>query len=159
MKTTLCIFAAALSLGVATALAQSKDIRIEKPWTRATAPGAAVGGGFATIRNTGKTADRLVSASSPVAASVELHEMAMVRDVMKMREVKALDLPANGVIELKPGGYHLMLMGLKAPLKQGEKAPVTLKFEKAGEMKVELSVESLGAGTAGAHSHGEMKKH
>ena len=141
------------------AMAQSTGISIAKPWTRATAPGAAVGGGFATIRNSGKTADRLVGASSPVAAGTELHQMAMVGDVMKMREVKSLIVPAGGALELKPGGYHMMLINLKAPLKQGDKVPVTLKFEKAGEVKIELAVESLGAGAAGAHSHGDMKKH
>jgi copper(I)-binding protein len=159
MKTTVCIFVAALSLGTAAAMAQSSTIKIEKPWTRATAPGAAVGGGFATIRNSGKSADRLVSAASPVSASVELHEMAMDKDVMKMREVKGMEVPAGGVLELKPGSYHLMFINLKAPLKQGDKVPVTLKFEKAGEVKVELAVESLGASAAGAHSHGDMKKH
>jgi copper(I)-binding protein len=159
MKTTLCIFIAALSLGTAAAMAQSNAIKIEKPWTRATAPGAAVGGGFATIRNSGKSPDRLVGASSPVAAGTELHEMAMVGDVMKMREVKGMEVPAGGVLELKPGGNHLMFINLKAPLKQGDKVPVTLKFEKAGEVKVELAVESLGASSAGAHSHGDMKMH
>ena len=141
------------------AMAQSTGISIAMPWTRATAPGAAVGGGFVTIRNNAKTADRLVSASSPVAAGTELHQMAMVGDVMKMREVKGIEVPAGGVLELKPDGYHLMFINLKAPLKQGDKVPVTLKFEKAGEVKIELAVESLGAGAAGAHSHGDMKKH
>ena len=146
------------------AMAQSTGISIAKPWTRATAPGAAVGGGFATIRNSGKTADRLVGASSPVSARVELHEMAMDKDIMKMREVKSLIVPAGGVLELKPGGYHMMLINLKAPLKQGDKVPVTLKFEKAGEVKVELAVESLGGNSAGAQGHGaadhgDMKKH
>lgn len=163
MKTSICILVTTLSFGTTVAMAQSNAIKIEKPWTRATAPGAAVGGGFATIRNTGKTADRLLSASSPVSASMEMHQMAMVNDVMKMREVKALELPANSVIELKPGAYHLMFIGLKAPLKQGERVPVTLKFEKAGEVKVALSVESLGASASAsagaAHNHGDMNKH
>lgn len=159
MKTTLCTFVAALLFGSAAALAQSNTIKIEKPWTRATAPGAAVGGGFATIRNSGKSADRLVSAASPVSASVELHEMAMDKDVMKMREVKGMEVPAGGVLELKPGSYHLMFINLKAPLKQGDKVPVTLKFEKAGEVKVDLAVESLGASSAGATGHGGAHKH
>ena len=140
METGFCMLATALLFGAAVATAQSNDIKVEKPWTRATAPGAAVGGGFATIRNTGKSADRLLSASTPAAASVELHEMSRVNDVMKMREVKNMEVPANGVLELKPGGFHLMFINLKAPFKQGERVPVTLKFEKAGEMKVELAV-------------------
>jgi copper(I)-binding protein len=151
-----------LSLLATAALAQSNPIKVEKPWTRATAPGAAIGGGFVTLRNSGKSADRLLSASSPAAASVELHEMAKAGDVMKMREVNAIDLPANGMVELKPGSFHLMLVNLKAPLKQGDKVPVTLKFEKAGTVKIELAVEGMGAASAGAHEHGghgDAKKH
>lgn len=158
MKIKLGVFSVALMLSVA-AMAQSSGIQIEKAWTRATAPGAAVGGGFATIRNSGKTADRLLGASSPVSVATELHEMVMVGDVMKMREVKGVAVPAGGVLELKPGGYHLMFINLKAPLKPGEKAPVTFKFEKAGEVKVELAVGSLGASAVGAQAHGDMKEH
>ncbi len=163
LRSWLLVLVAGIALSFA-AMAQSNGISIEKPWTRATVPGAAIGGGFATIRNNAKTADRLIGATSPVSASVELHEMAMVKDVMKMREVKGMDVPAGGVLELKPGGYHMMLVNLKAPLKQGDKVPVTLRFEKAGEIKLELAVESLGASAAGvrghgAAGHGEMKKH
>jgi len=151
------VLAATLALAVASAWAQSGAIQIEKPFARATAPGAAVGGGYATISNNGSSADRLLSASSPVSARMELHEMAMVDNVMRMREIKGLDVPAKGKVELKPGGYHLMFMELKQPLKQGDKVPVTLKFEKAGEVKVELAVEGM---AAGAHKgHGDMKKH
>ena len=127
--------------------AQSKgDLEIEKPWARATAPGAAVGGGYLVIRNKGAGGDRLVGVSSPVSARVEIHEMAMEKDTMRMREVKGVDVPAKKSVEFKPGGYHLMLIELKAPLKQGDKVPVTLRFEKAGEVKTELVVESLAAG-------------
>lgn len=127
--------------------AQSKgDLEIEKPWARATAPGAAVGGGYLVIRNKGAAGDRLVGVSSPVSARVEIHEMAMEKDTMRMREVKGVDVPAKKSVEFKPGGYHLMLIELKAPLKQGDKVPVTLRFEKAGEVKTELVVESLAAG-------------
>lgn len=127
--------------------AQSKgDLEIEKPWARATAPGAAVGGGYLVIRNKGAAGDRLVGVSSPVSARVEIHEMAMEKDTMRMREVKGVDVPAKKSVEFKPGGYHLMLIELKAPLKQGDKVPVTLRFEKTGEVKTELVVESLAAG-------------
>ena len=160
MKQTLYTLALVAALAVPMA-AQAQSLKIEKPWARATAPGAAVGGGFLTVHNPGKSGDRLVAASSPVSARMELHEMAMEKDVMRMREVKAMEIPAGGTLELRPGGYHLMFMELKAPLKQGEKVPVTLKFEKAGEMKVELSVEGMGAGHGAtkAGAHGEMKKH
>ena len=127
--------------------AQSKgDLEIEKPWARATAPGAAVGGGYLVIRNKGAAGDRLVGVSSPVSARVEIHEMAMEKDTMRMREVKGVDVPAKKSVEFKPGGYHLMMIDLKAPLKQGDKVPVTLRFEKAGELKAEFVVEDLASG-------------
>jgi copper(I)-binding protein len=126
------------------ALAQ---IQIEKPWARATAPGAAVGGGYMTVRNAG-AADKLVAASSPAAAKVELHVHVNDNGVMRMREVPGYDIPAKGSFELKPGGAHLMFMNLKAPLKEGTKVPVTLKFEKAGEVKTEFDIGGLGGSAA-----------
>ena len=129
-----------------TPFAKSKgELEIEKPWARATTPGAAIGGGYLVIRNKGAAADRLVGVSSPASARVEIHEMTMEKDVMRMREVKGVDVPAKKSVELKPGGYHLMLIELKAPLKPGEKVPVTLRFEKAGEVKAELAVAAIGA--------------
>ena len=152
MKPLRHVISAALMATATAAFAQAGAIKVEKPFARATAPGAAVGGGYAIIRNSGSAPDRLVGASSPASARVELHEMAMADNVMRMREVKGIDVPANGTVELRPGGYHLMLMELKQPLKQGEKVPVTLKFEKAGEVKVELAVEGMAA-----KGHGGMK--
>jgi copper(I)-binding protein len=138
--------------------AQSKgDLQIEKPWARATPPGASVGGGYVVIRNKGAAGDRLVGVSSPASARMELHEMAMEKDIMRMREVKGFDVPAKGVVELKPGGYHLMFIELKAPLKAGDKVPVTLRFEKAGEVKAEFAVEAMGAGASQTPKHGAMK--
>lgn len=137
-----------------TSFAQSKgDLEIEKPWARATPPGAAVGGGYLTIRNKGAAGDRLVGVSSPASTRVEMHEMAMEKDVMRMREVKGVDVPAKKSVEFRPGGFHLMLMELKAPLRQGDKVQVTLRFEKAGEVKTELVVEDLASGI------GHTKKH
>ena len=118
-------------------------ITVDDPWTRATPPGAKVGAGYLKIRST--AADRLVGASSPAAAKVELHVTEKKGDVLRMREVKAYDIPAGGSFELAPGGAHLMLVDLKAPLKEGAKVPLTLRFEKAGEVKVELQVRALGA--------------
>ncbi len=149
-----CIAAVVLAGGVSVALAAG-DLSIEKPWARATVPGAAVGGGYLVIRNNGAGADRLVGVTSPVAARVEIHEMAMQKDIMRMREVKGVPVPAKGSVEFKPGGYHLMFMELKAPLKQGDKVPVTLRFEKSGEVKAEFAVESAAAGSA--MNHGTMK--
>jgi len=142
------LFAAAAGLSYA----QSKgDLRIEKPWARATPPGAAVGGGYLVIRNKGAAGDRLVGVSSPASARMELHEMSMEKDIMRMREVKGVDVPAKGAVELKPGGFHLMFIELKAPLKAGDKVPVTLRFEKAGEVKAEFAVEAMGAGHTMKH--------
>src|SRR5687767_6755315 len=129
------------------ALAQ---IQIEKPWARATAPGAKVGGGYMVIRNAGAAPDRLVSASSPAAAKVELHVHVNEGGVMKMREVPGYDVPATGSFELKPGGAHLMFTKIKRPFKEGEKLPVTLKFEKAGEIRAEFHVGRLGGSVAPA---------
>jgi periplasmic copper chaperone A len=137
----------------ASALAQ---VQIEKPWVRATAPGAKVGGGYMLIRNRGAAADKLVAASSPAAGKVELHVHINEGGVMKMREVPGYDVPAKGAFELKPGGAHLMFMDLKAPFKEGAKVPVTLRFEKAGDVKAEFQVGGLGGSAAPAMQH---KKH
>lgn len=126
--------------------------QVERPWARATVPGASIGGGYLVIRNQGVAADRLVGAASPVASRVEIHAMAMEKDIMRMREVKSVDVPAKGAVEFKPGGYHLMFMELKAPLKPGTKVPVTLRFEKAGEVKAEFAVEAVGAAGPGGNS-------
>lgn len=153
MKHRNVLCCAVLAFAAAAAHAQPGAIRVEKPYARATAPGAAVGGGYATIVNAGASTDRLVAASSPASARMEVHEMKMEGNVMNMREVKGIDVPAGGRIELKPGGYHLMFMELKQPLKQGDKVPVTLKFEKAGELKVELDVQGMAAGAPKGHGH------
>ena len=119
------------------------SIKIENAYTRATAPGQQVAGGFLKIENKG-AADQLISASSPVAGEVQLHEMAMEGNVMKMRQVKDIAVPANGVVELKPGGLHLMFMNIKAPLAAGESVPVKLKFAKAGEVEIKVPVNAMG---------------
>ena len=133
------------------ALAQ---VQVEQPWTRATPPGAKVAGGYMVIRNKGAAADRLVGASSPAAGKVELHTHTHEGGVMKMREVPAYEVPAKGSFELKPGGAHLMFVDVKRPFKEGEKIPVKLKFEKAGEVSAEFQVGSLGQSAApAAHKH------
>lgn len=143
---------AGLAFGAAGVQAQ---VQVEKPWTRASAPGAKVAGGYMTLRNAGAAPDRLVSVTSPAAAKVELHVHVNENGVMRMREVpEGYAIPAKGSFELKPGGAHLMFMELKAPLKEGDKVPVTLKFEKAGEVKAEFDVGGMGASTApAAHKH------
>jgi copper(I)-binding protein len=121
-------------------------LEISHPWTRATPATAQTGGGFLTITNKGTTADRLIAARSTVSDKVEVHEMKMDGNVMRMRELeKGLEIPAGATVMLKPGGYHIMFMGLKAPLAKDAKVPVTLVFEKAGSIDIQLDVEALGA--------------
>ena len=127
------------------------SIKIENAYTRSTVPGQQVAGGFMKIENKG-AADQLVSASSPIAGEVQLHEMAMEGNVMKMRQVKDIPVPAGGAVELKPGGLHLMFMNIKAPLAAGETVPVKLKFAKAGEVEVKVPVNAMGQ-QGGAMKH------
>ena len=126
-------------------------IKVENAYTRATVPGQQVAGGFMKIENKGASVDQLLSASSPAAGEVQLHEMAMEGNVMKMRQVKDIAVPAGGAVELKPGGLHLMFMGLKGPFAAGETVPVKLKFAKAGELEVKMPVNALG--NSGANKH------
>ena len=133
-------------------LLAATPVKIEDPWTRATPPGAKVAAGY--MRITSGAADRLIGASSPAAARVELHVTEKKGDVLRMREVKAYDIPPRGGFELSPGGAHFMLVDIKAPFKEGAKIPLTLRFEKAGEVKVELQVRALGAsGHQGHQGH------
>jgi copper(I)-binding protein len=127
------------------------DLVISQAWSRATPNGAKIGAGYLTIENKGTTADKLIGSSADVAGKVELHEMAMNDGVMKMRPVEGgLTIDPGKTVKLAPSGYHLMIMDLKSPLKQGEKVPVTLEFEKAGKVAVTLDVEGIGAqGPAG----------
>ena len=120
-------------------------VSISDAYTRATVPGQKVAGGFLKIQNKGNTTDQLISASSPSAGDVQLHEMAMEGNVMKMRQVKDIAVPANGSVELKPGGYHLMFLDLKVPFVAGETIPVKLKFSKSGDIEVKLPVNAAGA--------------
>lgn len=150
----------ALTLASLAAAAHSYKIGpigIDHPQARPTVVGQPVGGAYMKIVNKG-AADRLLSATTAVAAAVQMHTMAMDGDVMTMREVDAVDLPAGQTVEFKPGGFHLMLMGLKAPLKNGDKFPMTLKFEKAGKVEVMVHVEPVAA-TSGAAAPGSQHSH
>lgn len=122
------------------------DLEIEHPWSRATPAGAKVGGGYLTITNNGSTPDRLVAITSDISDKAELHQMAVKDGVMTMRPVEGgLEIPAGGKVDLKPGAFHLMFVGLKHPLKQGESFSATLAFEKAGSVEVTFAVEALGS--------------
>jgi copper(I)-binding protein len=127
-------------------------LEIGHPWARATPPTAPAGGGYMTITNKGTDPDRLVSVKSPAAGMVQVHEMKMEGNVMRMRELEGgLAIPPGATVALAPGGLHLMMMGLKVPLKQGERVPVTLVFEKAGTIDVELVIAAMGA--TSTHEH------
>jgi periplasmic copper chaperone A len=129
-------------------------LKITGAWAKAMLPGQPVGGGYLTIENTGTEADRLVSATTDVTPDLQIHEMKMEGDVMKMRQLsEGLEIPAGGKVELKPGGFHLMFMAVSEPLKEGGLLKVTLKFEKAGEVEVALPVEAADA-TGPGQMHG-----
>jgi periplasmic copper chaperone A len=131
------------------------EISIGHPHATATPTGAANGAVYlASLKNNSKQADSLLSASSPASKSVELHTMSMDGDVMRMREVKEIEIAAGAEVKMERGkGYHIMLMGLKAPLKEGEKIPVKLKFKIAGEIEVIANVEKASAGGHDHHKH------
>ena len=136
------------------------DLVITQAWSRATPGGAKIGGAYLTIENKGSTPDRLLGGSADVADKVQVHEMTMNNGVMTMRALdKGLAIEPGKTVRLAPGGYHLMLLDLKSPLKQGDKLPVTLEFEKAGKVKLTFDVQGIGAqAPAGAGGQMDMKK-
>lgn len=151
---------AALSLAAPAALAQTAPVQVSDPWVRATVPQQKATGAFMTLQ--APAGSRLVEARSPVAAVVEIHEMAMQGDVMRMRAVPGLDLPAGKAVALKPGGYHVMLIDLKQALKAGDTVPLTLVFEGADKQRVTQAVSAPvralnAAAPAPAHDHGGHK--
>ncbi|MCR9123060.1 MAG: copper chaperone PCu(A)C [Phyllobacteriaceae bacterium] len=161
--TKLILTAAAALLATGTALAHDYsvgDLVIDHPVARATPANAPVSGGYMTIRNNGEEADRLVAGTADFAGKVEIHEMVMDGDVMKMREIEGgIEIPAGGEVVLKPGGLHVMFMQLEQQLEEGAELPATLTFEKAGDVTVTFNVESLTQireHMAGGMDHGSM---
>jgi periplasmic copper chaperone A len=163
------LFIALLLFGVSQAMAHeytAGGITVAHPWARATPGGAKVGGAYLEIKAAAGTSDRLVAVKTPAAGAAELHNHIMEKGIARMRRVEAIVVPAGKSVVLEPGGYHLMLTDLKAPLKQGDLLKLTLVFEKAGEIEVEATVEPLGAmgphgfdrqpgapAASGAHKH------
>ena len=152
MTTFLRIALAALWLaaaGIGSLQAQeikAGDLVIDHPWSRATPKGGKVGAGYLAIKNTGQTPDRLVGGSTAAAGKVEIHEMAMKDNVASMRPLAGgLPIEPGKTVTLAPGGYHLMFVDLKSPLKQGDKLEATLEFEKAGKVEVTFEVQAVGA--------------
>src|SRR5881275_2328770 len=138
---TAVLLSTLLALPVRAEEVKAGDLMITQAWSRATPGGAKVAGGYLTIENKGSTPDRLIGGSADIAAKVEMHEMSMKNGVMTMRPLdKGLTIEPGKTVKLAPGGYHLMMMDLKGPLKQGDKVPVTLEFEKAGKVQVSLDV-------------------
>ena len=134
---------AALATALPTlALAATRPaISTAQAWVRAAPSGATAGAAYLTLSNLGSAPDRLLGGATPVASQVEVHEMSMDGGVMRMRPVLGgLVIPAGGTVALKPGGYHIMLIGLKTPLTAGSKVPLTLNFEKAGLVKLQVPV-------------------
>jgi copper(I)-binding protein len=129
------------------------SLTVSDAWSRATPGGARVGAGYLAVENRGPEPDRLVSAEAEVSAGGELHETVMEAGVARMKPTGALAIAPNGRLELKPGGYHLMLSGLKRPLKEGELFAATLVFEKAGRVPVTFVVRGIGAGAETQHHH------
>ena len=136
----------ALLAGHTFAHAQEKgDIEVRHPWSRATPPGAKLAVGYMEIRNRGSQPDRLLSASTAAAKRVEMHVTLREGEVMKMRQVPSFEIPARERFALRPGGSHLMLVELAQPLEKGERFRMTLRFERAGELEIELEIQELGS--------------
>ncbi len=138
--------------GAKPASTKAGTLEIQAPWSRATPGGAKVAGGYLVLRNTGAAEDRLIGGASDVAGRIEIHEMATIDGTMRMRALdKGLAIAPGASVELKPGGYHVMFMDLKQPLKEGQRFTATLTFEKAGKVPLEFEVRAMGAGSHMAH--------
>ncbi len=136
------------------------SLKIGHPWARATPKGASIGGGYMKITNTGNTPERLVGGSTDIASRFEIHEMSMDNGVMKMRAAsKGLEIKPGQTIEFKPGGNHVMFVGLKRPLEKGGHLKASLQFEKAGKVDVDFTIEGIGAKTGGDPAMPDMNDH
>lgn len=128
------------------------DLVIENPWARESV--TRTGAAYLTVRNDGSEDDRLIGVASEVAEEAELHTSVVEDGVMRMRPAEAVEVPAHGEAVLEPGGLHVMLVGLRAPLEEGGSFPLTLVFENAGEVEVTATIEDIAQGGAG-HGHGQ----
>lgn len=151
--------AATLSLTFISARVSAHDyvvgpIKIGHPWARATPPAAKVGGGYLKIENTGASPDRLLGGETAAAARLEIHESTFTDGIARMREkVDGVGIDPSETVELRPNAIHIMLVDLKAPLKQGDKFKATLRFEKAGPVEVEFQIQGIGAQPQAAPDH------
>jgi hypothetical protein len=134
--------------------AQPTTMMIDNAWSRATPPGATVGAGYFTVTNKGSAPDRLIGVTSTAADHAEVHEMTMKNGVMTMRPLaNGIEIKPGETVQLKPGGNHVMMFGLKQPLKAGEKVRGTLTFEKAGTVDIEFAVQGIGGPAPGGAMH------
>lgn len=159
---TMGVLAVMLVAGPSVAHSPAKQgITVSDAWSRERPASIKMGGAFVAIHNNGPEADMLVAASSPVAEKVEIHNVAEKDGVMKMFEVEGVEIPAGAKIEMKPGGYHIMLMGLKETLEKGKSFPLTLEFAHAGKIEVTVEIKEAGAmGAAGdCEGHGDSDGH
>jgi copper(I)-binding protein len=147
------IVGATLALAALAAGAEGEGMKLERAWARATPPGSPVAAAYLVIDNRGARSDRLLSASSPRADKVEVHATVHDGDVARMRKVEPLHVGAGERVVLEPGGMHLMLMGLRKPLAEGERIPLVLEFEVAGEQRTEIRVFAAGSDEAGGNHH------
>ena len=153
MRPTSLLVASLTVLAIATAHARDYKagaLDVSDPWSRATPKGASVAAGYMKITNSGTAPDRLISGSSDVASKFEVHEMSMENGVAKMRPVNGgLEIKPGQTVELKPGSFHVMFVGVKKPLANGDHIKATLVFERAGTLNVEFDVHEMGASTTG----------
>jgi periplasmic copper chaperone A len=160
MKPISLVFALAACLFASGGLAQQYKlgaIEIDHPWSRATPKGAKTGAGYVRIKNTGSEPDRLLGGSFADAEKAEVHEMTMDQGIMKMRPVAGgIEIKPGETVELKPDGFHLMFGGLKQPLKKGEQVSGSLKFEKAGSVQVQYTVEAIGQKSSSSDQKSDM---
>lgn len=168
MKVIRTLFASAFALGLSAQTAWAADfnlgpIEINGPWIRASVPGQVNGAGYLQLKTTASTPDKLLSAQSESATAVELHTVITENGVAKMQQVQGIAIPANGEVNLAPGGYHIMFLQLTAPFKQDTTIPVVLKFEKAGEIRVNFTVKpstyNPGKAHGGMPAHGSGMNH
>jgi copper(I)-binding protein len=158
------LISAAFAVAVSAVAVQAEELKagdlvISQSWSRATPGGAKVAGGYLTIENKGTAPDRLLGGTTAVAGKIEVHEMSVKDGVMTMRPLEqGLPIEPGKSVKLAPGGYHLMLLDLKGALKQGDKLPVTLQFEKAGKVEVSFEIQPVGA-QAPSGDHGGAMDH
>jgi copper(I)-binding protein len=160
---TIIIATAAVLHAASPALAQhmhdAKGVKVSEPWARAAGKMAHAGAAYLTLETAGDAGDKLVAASTPAAGRVELHTHIKDGDVMRMRPVQSIEVGPHAKVTLKPGGLHLMLRDLKGALEKGATFPLTLRFEKAGEVTVEVAIQAAGAMGAGTGHGGHGKGH